>query len=473
MGKQADSLWSSVSRPVIAFFSSLRFTIGLIIGLGAIFMLGLWIPQKGVIDYETYQHWKEGAPILISIIERLGFIDIYRSPLTIALWLCFFINLSLVTWKRLPVVKRRIKIPDPLPGPENPSFQHRAVVRLAKHEDMDGLPKAFGSAGYKYFGAPDRFYAVKNRLSPVASLLFHLSFFLVLLGAVISVYTRFTGSVDLAEGEVFSGEPERYIGSPVLPALGKPPVMRIAINKITPLVEARTPTGLRVTLSDEQSRLHTIDINSPYKSGDLSFVLKDLGLAPLIILHDSAGKELDGAFVKLDIMRGKEDGFSMGGHEFRVRFYPDHRRENGEDRTRSEEFRNPVLTVESGRIGSGGPSGGEGGRTIFRLPYKAGERIPIDGGYLELARLSYWVRFTVVREKGVSLVYAGFLVACCALIWRLVFYRREVSGSSVRNADGSISLQLAFRSEFYRELAEEEFEELKRRLGADDGDRAI
>lgn len=437
---------------LLKILTSLRLTISLIVALGLIFLLGLWIPQKGLLDYEAYTAWKSGKPQIVAILEWAGLIDIYRAPLTITLWCSFFLNLSLVMWQRIRNVRLRIAVPDPLPSPTGGGFPHKKVLNLPSPLSFEALGEGLSAKGYRLHGSEGHFYAVKNRLSPLASLVFHLSFFLILLGGVISLYTRFTGQVDLAEGEVFQGEPARYNASPQLPRYGGYPKAFVAITKITPLVKGQTPTGLMVTLTDDAGIVRHIDINQPYRRGIVSFVIKDLGLAPLVVLRDQSGREVDGAFVKLDVLRGKEDGFRMGAHDFRVRFFPDHELAGGVDRTRSEEFRNPVLTFTAGQ--------GEAG-VVYRLPYLSGARFQLDGMTYELPRVAYWVRFTVVSEKGVPLVYGGFLLACVGLFLRLVMYRRELAGSMTRDTEGNSVLQLAFRSEFYRSLAEEEFEALQ------------
>lgn len=442
-------------RKLSSFLGSLRFTIFLIVALGLIFLLGLWIPQKGVIQYEEYLQWKRSLPTLVAAVETLGLMEIYRAPLTLTLWGLFFVNLSLVMWQRLPVVRRRLALPDLLPDPLGGAFPSKARMELSESWNLYQLFATLRRAGYVCHGTAERFYGIRNRRSPAASLLFHLSFFLLLLGGLISVYTRFVGIIDLAEGETFSGELDRYTGKPALPRIGGAPKLRVTIRKVTPLIEAQTPTGLQVNLEDGRSRIHTLDINSPFREGNVSLVVKDLGLAPLFILRDRSGRELDGAFVKLNVLRGKEDGFKMGGREFRVRFFPDHQLANGKDTTLTEEFRNPVLailTVDGDK------------RTISRIPYAAGARIPLGETDLVLAQQSFWVRFTVVSEHGVFLVYTGFLLACAGLIWRLGFYRRELAGSVVFGEGRGSVLQLAFRSEFYRALGEEEFAALQQQL---------
>lgn len=445
----------SFPRSIKTFLGSLRLTIGLIVSLGIVFFLGLWIPQKSIIGYEGYLQWKLNHPALVSFVESIGFMEIYKAPLTLFLWFFFFFNLAMVMWQRLPVIRHRIAVPEQLPDPITCGFPHKAAIPLTALPDMDKLSAILKDERYRLHGTRELFYGVRNRLSPLASLLFHLSFFLMLLGGVLSIYTRFVGQVDLAEGETFLGEPSRYNATPLLPRFGGYPDVRIAIRKVTPLIKEDTATGLQVVLEDDRMKPRTIDINQPYRRGIVSFVIKGLGLAPLVILRDSSGKELDGAFVKLNVMKGKEDGFRMGPYDFRARFYPDHEMAGEEDRSRSEEFRNPVLLIMAKR--------GES-RTLHRIPCRPGALLKLDGMTYEFSQFSYWIRFTVVSEKGVPLVYAGFLMVCVGLFWRLAMYRREMAGAVHTGDDGAITLHLAFRSEFYRSLGEEEFELLQQRI---------
>jgi hypothetical protein len=65
----------------------------------------------------------------------------------------------------------------------------------------------------------------------------------------------------------------------------------------------------------------------------------------------------------------------------------------------------------------------------------------------------------VIKEYGLSIIYAGFAVASIAIIWRFLFYRRELVGA-LREKEGERTLVVACRSEFYKSLAEDEFKEL-------------
>src|SRR5665647_220549 len=81
-------------------------------------LLGLWIPQQSLVSQEIYSQWKFNHPKLLGTLEWLGFTEIYVSPAMLTLWAFFFLNLALVMWQRLPLIKKRIAIPEV--RPENP-----------------------------------------------------------------------------------------------------------------------------------------------------------------------------------------------------------------------------------------------------------------------------------------------------------------------------------------------------------------
>lgn len=434
------------------YLSSLRFTILLICLLGMIFAIGLWVPQQRLLR-SIYLEWQRNSPVLVAFLDALGLTTIYTSPITVTLWLLFFLNLSLVLWQRLPVVKSRItlsetKISDPATAG---GYPFRSSYPLPDGLDGDTVIGKLRKCRYTVLGDATGFYGVKNRLAPIAFMLFHLSFFLILLGGLISVYTEFIGYLDLAQGESFQGELNRYNASPrpKMPAFGSPPTASFTIKSIVPRVVQNTPTGISVILIDSSGKTHEVDINRPYTTGHASFVFKHLGVSPLFVLIDPSGKEAGGAYIKLDVLQRKPDRFALGDFAFTATFYPDFVMEEGKRATRSMEFNNPVffIVVEQ-----------EGKKIAEGLVPKNGA-LEFAGYRLEMRDMPFWVRFYVVKQRGLSILYAGFAIATIGVIWRLLFYRREIVGA-VREQDGVRCLVVAGRSEYYKSLAEDEFVKL-------------
>ena len=69
------------------------------------------------------------------------------------------------------------------------------------------------------------------------------------------------------------------------------------------------------------------------------------------------------------------------------------------------------------------------------------------------------MRFSVFKQRGLAVIFAGFAVASLAVIWRFLFYRREIIGV-VRKEEGGSLLVVAGRAEFYKSLTIDEFASL-------------
>jgi hypothetical protein len=436
---------------LLKYLSSLRFTILLISLLGLIFAIGLWVPQQRLLK-TIYLEWQKKSPDLVAVLDTLGLTTIYTSPITITLWLLFFLNLSLVLWQRWPIIKSRLtiseaKIADPVTA-GGYSFRGSYPLGNLDGEKVLGLLR---KSRYTVLGDAAGFYGVKNRLAPIAFMLFHLSFFLVLLGGLISVYTEFIGYLDLAQGESFQGELNRYNESPQpkMPQVGSPPTASFTVKSIVPRVVHNTPTGISVLLVDSRGKTHEVDINRPYSTEHTSFVFKHLGVSPLFVLKDASGKETGGAYIKLDVLQRKPDRFALGGFTYTATFYPDFVLDEGKRATRSMEFNNPTFFIAVEK---------DGKKIAEGLVPKNGA-LEFAGYRLEMRDMPFWVRFYVVKQRGLSILYAGFALATIGVIWRLLFYRREIIGA-VKEQDGVRCLVVAGRSEYYKSLAEDEFVKL-------------
>ena len=435
------------------YLSSLRFTILLISLLGLIFMFGLWIPQKSLVK-QLYFQWQVHSPRMVAFLDALQLTDIYTSPITLTIWGFFFLNLALVMWQRLPLIKNRIAItPAKIVDPATANgYPFKGCYPLPDGLDGAGAIGLLKKRGFTIIESGAGFYGVRNRLSPIAFGLFHLSFFLILIGGVISVYSEFYAYLDIAQGETFQGQLEQYSETPAPPSLakiGSPPDVKFTVKTIVPMVSGFTETGLKVILVDRKGSEHTLDINRPYTEDSTTFVLKNLGMAPLFVLKDPTGKEIDGAYTRLDCLKERTDHFSLGGFDFQAKFYPDYLLVGGKAGTRSLEFKNPtfILTAQKDK------------KQVGEGLVRKGGALDFNGYRLEMRDLPFWVRFAVVKEHGIPILYTGFLVASLAVIWRLLWYRREIVGK-LRQEGGELTLEVAGRSEFYKSLAEDEFTKL-------------
>lgn len=438
---------------------SLKFTIFLVICLASIFLLGVIIPQKSLLGRDMYLQWKQRSPGLVSFLEAIRFTDIYLSPITVALWALFFLNLIFIMSNRIPSAWRRCFreiIPEKIDQIKSSKY-----YEVIEGVDIKEIKNTIEGNGYKFFYKDNSFLAVKNRFSPLATILFHLSFFLLLIGGVISFYTVFRAEVELAVGETFNGQ----YSSMKKPKIGGIPLTTFIVEEIIPTYHKKTvPVNLDVVLQTKNGR-KVIGINKPYKEGPLSFVIKNIDIAPLFIIKDREGNEIDGAYVKLKGLGGKEDHFVMAGYEFKALFYTDYyaglKGKSGEaadmpqvlkqfpgmfpQAQQPKEVVYPAFNIAVIKDG----------RLLTLKTIKLGEYIEFDHYRLIFSDLTYWVKFYVVKEYGLGIVYTGFTLIIVALILRFLFFRRDIKGI-IENG----SLHIGGRGEFYPEIFEDEFKVL-------------
>lgn len=453
------------------WFKRPKTTIFIILALLVIYFLGLVIPQKAFFQSRAqYEAWKGSVPFLFSFIDIIGFTDIFLSPVTLFLLAIFFLNLVAVTADRIPIILRRAYISEdsiPVfgPGDLKDSGRTRKIdispgPAASAIEEISGYFR--GKGWFVRDGREARtLLAVKNRFTVFGFLIFHLSFFVLLAGGLLIFYTRFSGNIVLTEGESFDGDMKQFRQISRQPKIMHAlPSLLFSLEKVKMTYEGGLPSELSVAIRlryEGEERNEVIGINRPVKMGGMTMLATNVGVSPLFILRNAGDrKEIDGAWVSLNVLKGKEDSFSFENNPetvFHARFFPDYVLEDGKEKTRSPEILNPAfhITVKKNKI------------SIAEATIRPGQAMVFEPYMLELADLRHWAEFQMVREIGPAPLIAGFALAITGLVLRLIFYRREV-----RVAVEGGTVYVAGKSDLYQDSFEEEMdslvEELKRGL---------
>jgi cytochrome c biogenesis protein ResB len=424
-------------KRMLRFLGSTRLSAYLIMALLVFFVLGLVIPQKKVISYEEYMAWQEQYPLVTSVLEFLGFLEIYTSPISIGLLALFFVNLLLVLESRLSLILKRCD--KPKPGP----VRDERAVRV----DMGGRPPDEAVSlvrerlkGFSFRESDGSFAAVKNRFGPLGLFLFHVSFLFLLMGGLTIFYTRSSGTAKLTEGETFMGRPQDY--RPLqMPKADSPPSLRFEVLEIEPTFEAGTPVDITATLAvQERDGVHErrLRVNHPYQYENTTVLIKDVDVSPLVQLRDLRGNLYEDAFISLNVMKGQMDSYIFPSTEYRVdfEFFPDYVNEDGLEYSRSMQMNNPVYHVYLYK----------GKRKTGEALMRVGQRSRLGDMWLTIAEQRYWGEFIIVKEAGSGLLVFGIAIGILGLVWRYFFVRVDVRGSI---EDGALTL--AARNEVYRE----------------------
>ena len=432
---------------------SLRTTAWILAGLVIVFLAGLIVPQKDLIGEEQYTIWKVEHPDLVGALEIFNLTDIYASPLIMVLWSLFFLNLLLVMARRLPLIVQSCFIKS---GEQTSVKPFKGGVQeVVKGAAIDDVERVLRKRRYFVIRSPLSLQAVKNRFTPLATLFFHLSFLLLLAGGLLSFYSKFSNLVHIAEGEEFSYS----FSTRRLPEFwGKTPV-NITVEDIhVTYFKGSLPIDVRIRMKVKGEEA-VIGINRPYRKGALSFVIKDIDVAPLFVIRDKSGREIDGAYAKLKVINGEQDSFRMQGYELRVEFSPDFinspfgaAKQDKSDmdsrfvdnNTVRREITNPAVNIKVFK-----------GESKWTKLLKLGEAFDTDEHSISFEEVRLWVSFVVVQDYGTYVVFAGIILMCFALVVRFLFVRKEIRAHITE--EGTL---ITGKGEFFPELFKEEFDVL-------------
>jgi hypothetical protein len=446
-------LLKDYSKRIFRPFKSVRLTIVVIALLIVIYFLGLVLPQKWMFGTRIeYDEWLE-VSFLNRILDFIGFTNIYLSPLTVVLLGIFFLNLIVVTVNRVPIILKKTFLTG-----EPPSFH---VSDLKKAEDVrslsPGIEKdriierltAFFSKRRWYLNKGkqrDTYLAVRNRFSPIGFFLFHLSFLFCLVGGLMITYTRFSGEIALTEEQIFEGDIRQFhriYSEPKI--LKRLPALGLYLRKVHPFYENNVPTELVAVLGvnyREEMKREVLRVNEPIKRGPISIIVQTIGVSPLFVVKGPSGQVLDSVYVSLNVLHGEEDNFQFETDKrftFYVRFFPDYVVEDGIEKSKSIELKNPAMHLIVDKEG----------RKIYEGTIQPGEYAAIEPYNISFEDLRYWAEFMIVREYGRIPLVAGFIFASIGLIMRLVFYQKRVR-LAIEYEDSKLLLYIDGKSEFFR-----------------------
>jgi cytochrome c biogenesis protein ResB len=435
-----------VRRGVLDRLASPRLTVALLAALGALLLLGLAVPQRAVLQGERYGRWAAENPWLVTVLEGAGLTDLHHSVLAYGVWALFFANLLAAMAARTAGIVRRVRLAGAIPAPLESGFPFRATIAAPRAGALAEARGVLARAGYAVREADGRLRAARHRWSPLATVVFHLSFVVILAGIAATTLTRFEGTIDLAVGEAFDGDLRRF-ASTARARFAEAPTARFAVEGVETEVVGNVAVRVQVHLRDAQLRAQTIEVNHPWVAGDgTSYVIKDLGVAPLLVVTDRDGKELGGGTIRLDVLGGRTDRFQLLGKRLEARFFPDWYLDGDEDATRSPAMRNPALQLAM-RTDTG---------KVFRRTIRVGEAVEFGPYVVAFPDWRWWARLHGRSERGIALVFGGLAMGVLAVAWRLALRRRDLL---VALAPEGGALEVAGRADHYRALFADEFED--------------
>ena len=423
-----------IVRGLIRGFTSARFTILLLCLLALMLLLNVVLPQENVVGAARFAEFTKGSPVVRFALVTLGLGHMSVSPVFLTVLALFLLNLLMVLLARIGPTWRRVALK---------TRSDKGLQAWARLEEAKTVPRpdawSVGEAartlrgfGYQVRRPGERsLWAVKHRTAALGFMLFHISFFLISAGGVAIYYTRFVGSAYLSEGQQFQGQYNKTIRTR---PIGRPPDLPVMLESVDSRFDRGEVVHLGAVFRFRQagaSETRKARVNHPAHWGSTSLLVNRAGLAPVLWLQDSNGFTLDRIVVPARTLVGPPTDVSLGDGRVVVYVLP---LEPGEPFPSREELprasMNFRVTLDS--------------RVVFDGALRPGQATEFEGGRLVLQEFRYWIGMTVVSERGGGVLIAGFTLGIIGLIWRLLWYRREVA---VTWDDSEI--RLVGRSEYF------------------------
>ena len=374
------------------------------------------------------------------------------------LYILFFINLIICEIKWVPVVLRRCRRPEmPEMAEDLGRFRERIEVR-SQESGVRSLEKYLRRRGYKVQRPGARgqgpvesgaspltppssliLHAYSGRFSPIGNILFHISFLFLLAGVFVSLNYRFELKALLMEGQEFvgavyakedAGNQRKFLKD-----------MRFEVKEILPRFWGGEMlfTGLKSLISHD-GREDVAKLSSGINIHGARVTIEGLSYTPKYVLRDLEAGVMDVGYVNLaNFVTGSVDDFNIPGFPYKiyVSIYPDFEKKDGKLATNSMNLLNPKLFIKVVR----------GKMSVYSGLIGLRDEAYFDGLGLSFPEIKYNGAFKVVKDPGEWLVWAGFVLMGTGLIWKLLFYRREVS---VNVFGGKV--YLSTYSDYYGEL---------------------
>lgn len=178
-------------------------------------------------------------------------------------------------------------------------------------------------------------------------------------------------------------------------------------------------TYLAATLKDREVE-GIVKLNSALKLAGNRVTIEGISYTPRYELRELTGRLLDIGYVNLaNFAPGTVDTFRIPGYPYKIHvsIYPDIEFKNGKIGTKTMNLNNPrfLLKITRGKF------------IVFSGLLGLNDEAYFDGLGLSFPEIKYNGVFRVIRDPGEWLIWMALILMVAGLIWKLLFYRREIA----------------------------------------------
>jgi|Deesub1362A_J573_1020465.scaffolds.fasta_scaffold04910_2 cytochrome c biogenesis protein len=414
-------------------------------------VLATLIPQKPELTKAEYFTLKQKYPLFTKFISFTGLDHIYTSWWFLAVVSVFTLNLVLNLTGRIKITLRHMSSNKSPPSPddiERSKYRHVLDVTVLDDALKERLTRTVSGLGFNVKQFREGILGTKKMWGLWGIPLFHGSLLLILTGIMISGLTRFSGTFEIAEGQTFSGQAEELIQTHYgLLALKPKPDFQLMLRKFN--VEHWAPEHPKLIQSTvdvyEEGNLilsEKVEINKPLKYKGFAFYQsRYFGHAAYMTLLDKVTGQSNSGYVNFPSKKHDTGVFKQSfvlpllGYRAQIKYDPLY----------------PELMVI--KILNGTEVKWEG-------IVKKGGGVDLGRYYLRFNDIVKWTAFFVSWDKGIPVLYSGFVVLSLSVLGLVFVVPRRLW--LLYNKDKIlVGVEVLSRS---METFEEEFEKIVKSL---------
>lgn len=431
----------------MGYLASGRLTVWLLAALAVALGVYLFVPQEGETGARALEFWIEQQGVVGQLCRTLRLTNVMHTPFIWGPCLLMFVNLVLCMIRRRATLGL-CRFPEDPPQP-GPSWLHREVA--AAEIESARVSELLRREGYRTLVDGDRIYGLRGRFAILGHWIFHLALLALLIAgtAVALAPPRFRCSMGVGEGEPFDLHtfPLLTFNQPVHPDL---PTLQFQVDEIEAIIDGSDVRRFEADVSTPEGESDSIAINRPFRRAPYQVMLHGFGYMAAWAIADERDRKVSGAWVKLiPFPLERSDTFPIGRRDSsaHVRFFPDHESEGENNRTRSQELRNPRFAARIVWRGE----------TVYNGLLAPDQRVPLGGGFefFFLPEVRKYALLEVIEERGYASVFGCLVFMILGLAIRYVRIRKEIL---VQRVGGG--LRVFGHGETFESLFAEEFAHL-------------
>ncbi len=441
--------------------------------LGALVIAGLVLPQPDRVGPIAYGEWRQANPTVAQVAAFVGLDRLFSTWWFLSLAAALYLNTLACAVTQVKSAVKRL-----LAQPEFPSPRFLSSARCSFQVEVDQEPAAAAEAilaalrerGYSVKSLvvgnnppvetqhevetqhaaslqQERLYAEKGNLGILGSPVLHLGLLVVLTAVAWSGLTRFTGYVEVGEGQGFKETKGAYLQQSAGLLFGDghrgfdvrvdrvevgPP---IAFGRVSS-VNARS--AVTILKDGAEVASGTLEVNRSLEYRGVRLHQTSLFGPAVVVSLDFGDGRVDQGIVNLAPAGGTrfKNSLYLPGTIYRVTLEVD-----TADNSVQLQLRRRSDTLFSGQI-------------------RPDQQVKFDGLSLAVVDLRHWTGLRVVSDRSEPLLYAGFFVTLIGLAISALVARRQIWALIQSDGDGT-RIACAGVAAKARAMFAEEFSEIK------------